>query len=140
MIRREYDAALINRVSNMPGVREGVCYKPDDMDWSPAFPARTTGIAVLSNGEDACAVFVPTGPRVFQSHTLFGPTCRGKRAIETGKAMLAWMKPHADVIWGATPMKNCAARWFNRQLGAMPIRRDHFEAEGEVEIFTLRLD
>ena len=139
MIRVETSPELINAISNMDAVREGVCYKDGAMDWAPAFPPAITGIIVLSNGEDACGVFVPTSDRTYQVHTLFAPTCRGKRAVETGREMLAHMKRYADRIWGATPVKNCAARWFNRQLGAMPENRDVYAAEGEVEIFTLEL-
>lgn len=139
MIRRETDPSLINLISNSEGVRGGVCYQDGPMDWSPAFPSRQTGVIIVSNGQDACAVFGLTGERTWQSHTLFATTCRGKRAIETGRAMVEYMRPYADVLWGATPVKNCAARWFNRQLGAMPIRRDTYEAEGEVEVFEIRM-
>lgn len=139
MIRQETTSELIDRVSNMDGVRSGICYHDRAMEWKDAFPSQRSGIVVLSNGEDAVSVFVATGKRHWQAHTLFAPSCRGRDALRTGAAMLAWMQPHADAVWGATPIRNCAARWFNRQLGAMPIRRDHFEAEGEVEIFVIRM-
>ena len=139
MIRREYDPALINAISNMSGVAENVSYKDGPMDWASAFPASATGIIILSNGEDACAVFGMTDVRRWQVHTMFGPSCRGRKALDAGNAMIDYMRPAANVLWGATPISNCAARWFNRQLGAMPIRRDHFEAEGEVEIFEIRI-
>lgn len=137
MIRRETDARLINLISNSEGVRGAICYQDGPMDWTPAL--ATGDIVILSNGQDAVAVFAQTEPRRWQSHTMFATTCRGKRAVETGREMVAHMRPLADVLWGATPVKNCAARWFNRQLGAMPIRRDQYEAEGEVEIFEIRM-
>jgi hypothetical protein len=137
MIRRETDARLINLISNSEGVRGAICYRDGPMDWTPALAADD--IVILSNGQDAVAVFAQTEPRRWQSHTMFSTTCRGKRAVETGRAMVEHMRPMADVLWGATPVKNCAARWFNRQLGAMPIRRDQYEAEGEVEIFEIRM-
>ena len=140
MIQREVDAGRINRVANSNGVRDGVCYHDARMDWSAAFPPHQTGIIVLSDGQDACGVFAMTADRVWQVHTLFGAACRGRQAIEAGRGMIEWMRPHADIIWGATPVRNCAARWFNRQLGAMPIRREIYEAEGEVEVFELRLN
>jgi len=139
MIRQETDAALINRVSNMPGVRENISYREGEMDWSVAFPFADTGIVVLSNGKDACVVFGLTGHKIWQAHTMFAPSCRGAEALATAREMLRFMEPYADIIWGATPIKNCAARWFNRQLGAMPIRRDHYEAEGEVEVYEIRM-
>jgi len=137
MIRREINADLINRISNSDGVRGAVCYQDGAMDWTPAF--ATDDIVILSNGQDAVAVFVQTEPRKWQSHTMFATSCRGKRAVETGRAMVEHMRPLADILWGATPVKNCAARWFNRQLGAMPITRDIYDAEGEVEIFEIRM-
>lgn len=137
MIRRETDAELINRISNAEGVRQNVCYREDQMDWSAAIVEPD--ITILSNGADAIAVFAQTSPRIWQAHTMFARTCRGRTAIDAAKAMIEHMRPHADVIWGATPLKNCAARWFNRQLGAMPIRRDEYEAEGAVEIFEIRM-
>ena len=137
MIRRETDAKLINLISNSEGVRGAVCYQDGPMDWTPAF--ETDEIMILSNGQDAVAVFGQTSPRRWQSHTMFATTCRGKQALETGRAMVEYMRPFADVLWGATPVNNCAARWFNRQLGAMPIHREQYEAEGEVEIFEIRM-
>lgn len=139
MIRQEFHPDLINHISNLPGVRENICYHGDAMDWSDAFPFSETGVVVLSNGEDACAVFALTGHKTWQSHTMFAPSCRGKAALNAAREMIEYMAPYADLIWGATPVKNCAARWFNRQLGAMPIRREFYEAEGEVEIFEIRM-
>jgi len=138
MIKRETGPDLINLVSNMPGVREFICYKSDAMNWAPAFE-EGDDIIILSDGDGACGVFARTAPRTYQVHTIFGPNVRGRQAIETASGMLDFMRPFASVIWGATPVENCKARWFNRQLGAMPKRREIYEAEGEVEIFELRL-
>lgn len=135
-IRRERDAALINRVANLTTVRPAIAYHGQQLDWSAAFPAKDTGVVVLSNGNDACAVFARTADRVWQGHTIFAPTCRGRRAIETGKAIIAWMRPHADRIWGATPIQNRAARWFNRQIGGRSAGFDQYDTEGAVEIFV----
>lgn len=139
MIRQERSADLINLISNLPGVRENICYRPEAMDWAAAFPSDQTGIVILSNGKDACGVFVATGPREWQVHTIFAPTCRGRQAIAAAREMLEWMRPYAERIWGATPIRNCAARWFNRKLGAMPECRDLYAVEGEVEVFSLEL-
>ncbi|MEG8058019.1 hypothetical protein QP150_16195 [Sphingomonas sp. 22L2VL55-3] len=135
-IRRERDARLLNRLANLPDVRPAVCYHDQPLDWSAAFPAEDTGVVVVSNGCDACAVFASTDPRVWQGHTIFGSTCRGRRAIETGRAIINWMRPHADLIWGATPIQNKAARWFNRQIGGRSAGFDQYDTEGAVEIFT----
>lgn len=140
MIRREIDAELINRISNMAGVREFICYKQGTMDWSPAFGFEDA-IIVLSDGAGACGVFEQSADRAYKVHTLFGPDVRGRKAIEAAAEMLNYMRRYADVIWGMTPVSNCKARWFNRQLGAMPKRREYLDdVEGEVEVFELRLN
>jgi hypothetical protein len=135
-IRRERDAALINKVANLTTVHPAIAYHGQPLDWSAAFPAEDTGIVVLSNGADACAAFASTADRVWQGHTMFAPTCRGSRAIKTGKAIIAWMRPHAGLIWGATPIQNRAARWFNRQIGGRSAGFDQYDTEGAVEIFV----
>ena len=133
-VRRETDASRINRVSNDAAVRPFVCYHDEEMDWSTA----VQNCVVLSYGDDAIGVFEETKPRLFQAHTIFGRGCRGAAALEAAGAMIAWMIPrHADAIWGATPVSNAAARWFNRRLGARSIGFDQYAAEGAVEIFIL---
>lgn len=135
-IRRERDTALISRVGEE--VRSSICYHDDAIDWAPAID----GCVVLSNGEDAVSIFEESQgvSRVFQSHIIFSATCRGRRAIEAAKAMVAWMFEHggADAVWGAIPMRNERARWFARQIGAESIGHDTYEAEGPVELFIIR--
>lgn len=131
-------ADRINRVSNLPEVHRFVSYHGNPMEWSAAFPARRTGLVVLSDGDDAVGVFALTADREWQIHTLFGPACRGKQAIETGKAMVEYMRPWADRLWGATPISNKAARWFNRQVGFSVFGTDDYEVEGPVELFEKR--
>lgn len=137
-IRREISPERINFVSNLPGVHPFIAYHGKPLDWSTAFPARQTGVMVLSDGAEAIGVFAMTADREWQIHTMFGPDCRGRKAIATGLAMLEYMRPWADRFWGATPMSNRGARWFNRQVGFVSIGTDHYEAEGEVELFEKR--
>lgn len=136
-VRRETDPEFVNRIANSDSVRPFI--RPDGafMDWSQvvALPSTQTGVVVLSNGEDAVAAFEMTAPGIFQSHTLFSETCRGRKAIETGREMVAWMFDHgADIVWGATPRDNAKARWFNRQIGAHPTPN----SDDEDEIFEIR--
>lgn len=118
----ESDLNLIDRIANSEAVRPFI--RPDGAktDWSPLAdltPSESRAI-ILSNGTDAIGAFDQTAPGVYQSHTMFAATCRGRRAIDTGKAMVAWMFDHgADIVWGATPRTNQKACWFNRQLGAI---------------------
>lgn len=135
MIRHEQDVDFINRIANSDAVRPFIRPDGQDMDFAPAVGRPTqTGVVFLSNGEDAVAAFEITADRIYQSHTMFGPTCRGRRAIETAREMVAWMFDHgADVVWGSTPRANKAARWFNRQIGAYVIGGDD-----EDELFEIR--
>lgn len=146
MIRQEFGTELLDKIGNSPAVRPFICYHDNEIDWYPV----VRGCAVLSNGEDAIGIFEQTHPdheifallkpglRVWQAHTLFDETCRGRKAIETGKEMLAFMLPqYADVVWGATAMKNRAARWFNRQIGMKPVGQDEYEVEGPVELYVI---
>lgn len=136
MIRRELDPAIANRIASDAGVRPFVCYHDREIDFAPAM----RGCVILTNGEDAMAAFEQSGSeREWQGHTFFLPSCRGRRAIETAKEMLAWMLPkYADRIWGATPVSNRAACWFNRQIGFISAGFDDYEVEGRVEIFEMR--
>lgn len=137
--REQSDATLINAIANLPEVRPHFSYHGKDLDFSPVLNA----CVFLTNGEDAVGIFEERGadgpkPGVWQAHTMFAPTCRGSKALTTARAMLDHMKPHATAIWGTTPIKNKAARWFNRKLGFVAIGFDTYEAEGPVELFLLR--
>lgn len=133
MIREETSSDLINAIANAPGVVEHVSYI-GEVDWTPA--VESPDCIVVSNGSDAVGVFEKSADRVFQTHTIFGPTCRGKRAIETGKEMLDYMIPrHAEYIWGYTPLRNAKARWFNRKVGAQVLGEDCLPMDGVVEVF-----
>lgn len=142
MIRRETDANFLNSIANHPAVRPWVDYRgvDDPMDFTPACDRiAITGVVVLSNGEDAFACFEMTGEQEYQGHTFFGDSCRGRKAIETGKEIVSYMFDHgAQRLWGATPIGNVQARWFNRQIGFHSIGTDEFEVEGPVEIFEMR--
>jgi len=116
-----HDAELANRIVNQDGVREFFHVSGDPVDLTPAVEPRSgiTGIIALTDGDDALALFEMTHDGVFQSHTLFGPTVRGRRAVDTGRAMVQYMFDHgAKVVWGATPRDNRKALWFNSAIGA----------------------
>lgn len=133
MIREESSAELVNRISNMSEVLPYISHC-GALDWQSAIDSADC--VILSNGEDAVGAFERTGERTFQTHTIFAPSCRGRRALRAGKAMLDYMIPrYADHIWGYTPMDNPAARWFNRRLGAQVIGQDCLPNEGVVEVF-----
>lgn len=106
------------------------------MDFASAcgLPPAETGLRFLSDGEDAVAIFVRTARRIRQFHTMFADTCRRRRAIETGRAVVDFMLDDggADVPWGTTPLANGAARRVNCQIGARVIGCDEDEEVFEI--------
>lgn len=131
MVRRETNITLLNRIANDDAVRPFLRLDGEPLDFSviDGLDDNEIGAVVLSNGEDAAAVFQITAPGSYQVHTLFGPTCRGRRAVDTAREMLGWMWEHdASVVWGATPRWNKPACLFNRLVGAKEIGGDEFEA------------
>lgn len=116
MIRRETDAILANRISNDPAVFGNVSYDGRPIDWSPAIDT----CVVLSNGEDAVQVYEQRARRVWEVMTIYAPTCRGRRALETAYAMRDWMLPYVDMAFGSVPDRLPAAKWFYRKLGGKP--------------------
>lgn len=131
MVRREDSPELLNRIANDASVHPFVSPSGDPIDFSGIEGKRAgeIGGVILSNGEDAVALFEMTAEGVYQSHVLFGPTCRGRKAIDTAREMIAWMFDHnAHIVWGATPRWNKPACLFNRLIGAKEIGGDEFEA------------
>ncbi|WP_426262995.1 hypothetical protein [Sphingomonas sp. PWP1-2] len=133
------DAALINRIANSDGVREFVAADDRLMDWTPliARPFEETGAVVLTNGADAVAAFTYTAPSIFQAHLLFAKTCRGRKAIDTARAMLKWMFDNgATIVWGAAPRANRKVGIFGRLIGGrvMP------SSDATDIVFECRLD
>lgn len=116
-IRRETDAILANRISNDPSVFGNVSYDGRVVDWTPVVDQ----FVILSNGDDAIQVYEQHSRHVWEVMTAFLPSCRGARALETARAMKAWMLPYVDVVFGSVPDSLPAARWFYRQLGGRPV-------------------
>jgi hypothetical protein len=120
MVRRETEPSLLNKISNDPSVYSMLAgrYVVDDViDWSSIFPMARTGIVALSNGEDAFQIYELVAPRIWEVFTAFVGTCRGKRALETGRAFRDWMEPHADLIYGGIPDSLPQAKIFYTRLG-----------------------
>ncbi len=130
MIIQETTPELINRISNMPEVLPFLSRHGDALDWSPVFEPGS-GCMVLSNGEDACMVLEQTAPRHWQVSTIYAPSCRGKRAVETGQGMRDFMIPeHADMIFGSIPNSFKHAIWFYQKMGGVKV--DEIESDGYI--------
>lgn len=122
MIRVETSAELVNRITNDPQVLPYVSRHGSPIDWTPA--VESPDCVVLSNGADAAMVLERTAPRDWQVNTIFAPTCRGKRAVETGLEMKAFAtQQYADLIFGSIPNALPQAQWFYRKLGGVPVSR-----------------
>lgn len=137
MIRRTTDPAFVNAICNSHAVRPFIDYRDaeEPMDFAPAC-SPMSGVVFLTDGSAALGCFAQTGEREWQMHSFFGEACRGRDAIAAARAMLDWMLPRwADRVWGATPVENRAALWFNRQIGGQPCGFDEYEAEGRVQLF-----
>ena len=141
MVCRETDIDKINRIANSDAVRPFIDYRgvSEPMDFTPAVDRLgLTGILWLSDG-DALACFAQTGERTWQAHLLFGAAVRGRAALEAAKGMLAYLKPWADTVWGAIPLRNKRVLWFARMLGFVETGRDVWAAEGDVALVELAL-
>lgn len=135
MIRRSTDAALHNFIINMDSVSAAFGEHRKDLSPLLDFPKS---YVLLDNGKDAASVFEWTAPRVWQAHTYFLPSARGKQGITDAKAMCRWMFDNgALVLWGQTPVHNRAARMFNRLIGAKSEGFDTHQISGEVEYFYI---
>lgn len=139
MIRRSPDAELHNLILNEPEISGH--FGPNLKDLTPLL-AEPGAYRLLDNGSDAATVLEWSAPGVWQCHTYFLPTCRGKRAIEAGKGFLRWMFENegARMVWGQTPVPNRQARMFNRLCGAVSDGFDDHPYSGRVEYFIVERD
>lgn len=120
-IRRERTPDLLNYLANLPGVHENIGLREDAYDFTPIFQNTPNGVVAYSNGVDGVQVFEMTADREWWCTTIFGPTCRGRRALDTAAAIKAEITKYADLIFGPVPDALPAAKWFYRQLGGEPV-------------------
>lgn len=104
----------LNRLANDPIVLAQLGYERLDLS---GFFANNGNVAL---GDDhGVALFGYRGSGIYEGHYLFPPSLRGKAALTTARAMLAYMftTVGARVIVGETPVDNLPARLFSRALG-----------------------
>jgi len=136
---RTYDPTVLNRIANLPDVKPYFGHVEEgDIYFDELAPLRDDYI-LLCNGEDAGAVLEWTGPNIWQGHYLFGPTCRGRKAITEMRRMLDWCftTGQARIVWGQTPIDNRAARWLNRQVGFLSRGLHMHHIAGACELFWM---
>ncbi len=137
---RTFDASIHNRIGNDPSVVTAIKHDPalgpiffDELAKEPDY------FALLHNGKDAASIFEFRGPGIWESHTMFLPSCRGRKGIEAAKAMIHEMftEHGADILWGATPIDNRAAQMFNRFIGAKTLGTGVHAVSGPVRYFRV---
>jgi hypothetical protein len=139
MVDRLFDAELHNGIANLPEVKKWFGHVDGPIDLSPSAEA-VDDYVFLADGPDAGSIFEWSGPGIWQAHYLFAPSHRGRRAIASALAMCRWMVAHMNAtdLWGQTPLGNKAARWLNRQIGAVSFGQRNFEIDGPCELFRWR--
>lgn len=141
---RTFDARLINGIVNRnPDIAKAILHDPatGNFDASAAVGAFRS-IILMDNRADAAAMFEWSSPTIWQAHTVFDHTHRGKLAIQTAKTMIREMFTvwQAEEIWGATPVDNRAAHFFNRKIGAQYVGQDEHHTSGTVLNFRIKRD
>lgn len=142
VVWRSADAERANVIANDPSVLPGVSLGLPSVDLSTLI-ANPRNIFML--GEHGGAIFVWSGPGIYDAHDFFLPSGRGAWAKAASKLMLNSMFDQwgAEMIWAQTPVENRACRMFNRMLGFKSEGREAAilipgHAPREVEIFVMR--
>lgn len=127
MIRRSFDAAEINCILNDPSVFEAIKLpgmKPEiDVSGILKDPRN-----VLLMGEGGGIIFAQVEPGIYDVHTAFLESYRGRNALKASLDAYRWMFCHTDcmVLQTKVPEFNKAAYRFCQIVGATK----EFEREG----------
>lgn len=132
------DIPAINAILNDPAVKPTAALgQSGDLDVTTLFNGRNVILSAPGGG----AVFAWSSPGVFEGHSFFLPTIRGRKAVALGREMLIFMFRHgAQRIWGQTPADNRPACMFNRLLGFKSLGFDTApfpQGRIEVELFQM---
>ena len=131
---RTFDAELVNRIANSPGVPE--LLGAEAFDFTAALQDRSN---IFLHHEGAVAICEWSAPRVYQCHLIFAPECRRRRAVNAAIAMRDFMLAnHADLLWGQPAMSNVAARKLIRLAGFAHAGFGTNPLVGETEHFVCR--
>lgn len=129
---RTFDAELVNRIANSPGVPE--LLGAEAFEFSASIRDH-----IFLHHEGAIAICEWSAPRVYQCHLLFSPECRGRRAVRAAIAMRDFMfANHADMLWGQPALANAPARKLIRMVGFEPAGEGDHPMVGPVEYLTCR--
>jgi hypothetical protein len=148
---RTHNAIIHNLIANHPRVKPNLVMQGIDPESSEPLlffecAARPEHYVLLHNGShdldpdaNAAMIFEWSAPGVWEQHTMFLPTCRGRKALDAGRQFLRHMfeVEGALMVWGQTPVGNRPACWFNRQLGGKSVGFGEQYSFGECEQFRL---
>jgi len=136
---RTLDASVHDAIARHPEIRSAFGCNPNEMLMSfQEMADHPDDFALLRNeAADMAMVFEWSAPLVWQMHTLALPSCRGKRALADGKAVIREMFLHhnAAMIWGQTPVELRAACLFNRWCGGKFVGYRDQPKFGKSEVF-----
>ena len=88
MIGRTYDPALHNHIANQPGVYEFLATDPlsgEPLDYLEHALMPDNYVLLHNEDCDAAMIFEWSAAGTYEMHTMFMPSCRGKRALQAGR-------------------------------------------------------
>jgi hypothetical protein len=120
LIRREFDPAPVNRILNDPGVFPLISVPGlEKFDIAPQIGNPANYFLVVDGG---CIIFTPDlpGSGLYEVHTNFLPSRRGRHALRASLEAYRWMFLRTDCMMLQTrvPAFNKAAALFCRMVGA----------------------
>lgn len=141
-VHRSFDARAVNALLNHPDIHPGLALGLGELDATMLIENLRNVVLMAEHGG---ALFVWSGPGVYDAHDFFLPSGRGKWALEASKTILGAMFDlyDAEMIWAQTPVENRACRFFNRRLGFKSRGVEHAilipgQPAREVELFVLK--
>lgn len=117
MIRRTFDAEVVNAIANHPSVLPWVTVPGmDTVDVAPLL-SDPANVAVMT--ETGGFVFNILAPGEYEAHSLFLPEGRGRHAMESAREALHYMFSviGGETVWARCPVNNRAVMAFTRRLG-----------------------
>lgn len=110
---------VINGVANLPEVLPFIGPNLVSIDLGDLLNLPSRYLFLSNEEETAISLWEMYSPGIWEGHTMFTNQCRGRQAIQTGRAMIDTLHEIRPVmmIWGQTPVSNRAANWFNSALG-----------------------
>lgn len=132
-MERCFDAQKIMTMVDHPDVKQWL--PPLTLEKMTEYLADPRTIAITGDG--AGAVFEWSAPSIYECHLFFQPSCRGRKAIASGRKLADIMinEYGACMLWGEIRIENKHTRWFSRQVGFRSLGIE-LRPDGPREIFV----